>query len=451
MRKLYDQIVIGGGPAGSTMASKLAMNGQQVLVLEKEKFPREHVGESLLPFIYQLLDELGILEEAKAQFSRKPGVTFSNVDGSEFSHWCFKHVIQDDSSLSFHVRRAQFDQLLLETSRKKGAEVREEMRVLKVDLDSNPQQATVFAENAAGEAMEFTARMVVDASGQSTLLANQMKTKKPFESLRPRVAFSTHWQNAKLSPDLAVGNIKIVHLEGEKMGWFWMIPLKDRLSIGVALNMDYANKQRRALKGQTDDWQTALYLKELEESPVAQEVLQGATRMAPVAANGDFSYYTSTKWGSNFAIVGDASGFLDPIFSSGIYLGMKSSMLVADGITEFLAGKGDSTIETAYGDIQGAYRLVEKLINTFYEPGSIKWSQAGEKFDLSFKKIETAYSLLHLILAGDFFTNHAKYIKAIDMLGSREKIEQYKNLIGHAAPGLEQQLCDAPEVEMAAN
>ncbi|PTM08497.1 MAG: hypothetical protein DA408_20430 [Bacteroidetes bacterium] len=443
MNKFYDAIIIGGGPAGSTMASKLAEKGQHVLVLEKAKFPREHVGESLLPFLYHLFEELGVLDEMKARFSRKPGVTFSNIDGTEASHWCFKHVIKDESGLSFHVRRAEFDDMLLQNSRKKGAEVMEEVSVQKVDLDIDPNQATVYAENAQGEQLQFTGRMVVDASGQNTILATQMKTKKPFESLTPRVAYSSHWENAKLTPELAAGNIKIVHLEGEKMGWFWMIPLIDRLSVGVALNMSYANQQRRILKETTTDWQAKLYEQELQESLVAQEVLAGATRMGPVMANGDFSYYSSTKWGTNFVIVGDASGFLDPIFSSGIYLGMKSSLLVAEGITDMLGGNGTATIETAYSDIQGAYKLVEKLINTFYEPGSIKWDQAGSAFDLSYKKFETAYSILHLILAGDFFKNHAKYFKAIDILRTPQKIEQYKHLIGHDEPTMEQRVCIA--------
>lgn len=444
--KLYDQIIIGGGPAGSTMATKLASKGQKVLVLEKEKFPRDHVGESLLPFTYQIFEELELLDEMKKNFTRKPGVTFSNVDGKEASHWCFKHVISDSSSLSFHVRRAPFDDLLLQNSRKRGAEVMEEVRVLKVDL-SNPEEAVVIAEDSMGKEHTFVSRLVVDASGQSTILANQMKTKRPFKSLTPRVAYSTHWQNVKLTPELAAGNIKIVHLEGEKMGWFWMIPLKDRLSIGVALDMGYANKQRRMLKDKHEDWQTELYLQELAESAVAQEVLEGATRMNPVAANGDFSYYAETKWGPNFAIVGDASGFLDPIFSSGIYLGMKSSLLVGDGIIEMLNGEGTSTIEQAYDDIKGAYTLVERLINTFYEPGSIKFNRADKALDLSYEKFETAYSILHLILAGDFFKNHAKYIKAIEMLRTPEKIEKYKHLIGHATPGLESQVCMMPEGE----
>ncbi|MEL7220485.1 MAG: NAD(P)/FAD-dependent oxidoreductase, partial [Bacteroidota bacterium] len=374
--KLYDQIIIGGGPAGSTMATSLATKGQKVLVLEKEKFPRPHVGESLLPFTYQIFEELGVLEDMKKQFSRKPGVTFSNIDGSDASHWCFKQVIKDESALSFHVRRAPFDDLLLQNSRNKGAEVIEEIRVLQVDL-SDPHKAVVIGQNHEGKEQVFEAKFVVDASGQSTLLANQMKTKKAFDSLQPRVAYSTHWQNAQLSPDLAAGNIKIVHLEGQKTGWFWMIPLQDRLSIGVALDMEYANQQRRILKDTTDDWQTALYMQELAASPVAQAAIAGATRMRPVAANGDFSYYAKTKWGTNFAIVGDASGFLDPIFSSGIYLGMKSSLLVSEGITELLSGKGTASIEQAYHNISGAYRLVEKLINTFYEPGSIKFDQLG--------------------------------------------------------------------------
>lgn len=430
MSKQYDIVIIGGGPAGSTAATVLAKKGYNILLLEKEKFPREHVGESLLPFCYPLFESLGVLDKMKTQFSRKPGVVFSNIDGSSASNWCFNQVIKDESALSFHVRRAEFDNILLRNSETHGATVLEEVKVTGVDL-SVPGQATVTAEQD-GTVVRFTARFLIDASGQNTFLAKQLDCKKPYESLRPRVAYSTHWKNAKLTPDLAAGNIKIVHLEGEKLGWCWMIPLLgDRLSIGVALNSDYANKQRRLLMGKSENWQMALYLQELQSSPVMQEVLENATPWNEVAINGDFSYYASEKWGANYAIVGDASGFLDPIFSSGIYLALKGSSLVADGIDKLIAKGEDEVMKNAYQDINGAYLLVEKLINTFYEPGSIKWDQADKAFDLSFEKFETAYSILHLILAGDFFTNYKKYLKAIEMLRDPQNIEKYKHLIGH--------------------
>ena len=432
MKELYDVVVIGGGPAGSTTATTLAQSGHSVLVLEKAKFPREHVGESLLPFTYQLFEDLGVLDKMKAQFTRKPGVTFSNIDGSNYSHWCFSHVIKDDSYLSFHVRRAAFDHLLLNNSRENGVEVWEETMVKHVDFSKKQDQVTVNAVRMNGEEVQLQTRFVIDASGQDTLLARQLDCKQPFESLSKRVAYSTHWVDPNWDEDLKKGNIKIVHLEGEKLGWLWMIPVsKDRLSIGVALNMDYAKAERRRLSKETKNWVEALYLNELKTSAVASAITKGAKRAQPIAANGDFSYFASEKFGDRYAMVGDASGFLDPIFSSGIYLGMKGGQLVAKGVSQVLITGERELIKAAYKDINGAYKLVEKLINTFYQPGSIKFSGADQAFNQSYEKFESAYSILHLILAGDFFTNYEKYLKAIELLSDKSMIEKYRNLIQH--------------------
>lgn len=428
---VFDVIVIGGGPAGSTTATTLARMGHSVLVLDKAKFPRDHVGESLLPFCHEIFDDLGVLEEMEQTFMRKPGITFSNIDGSEFSNWCFNHVIPDERALSFHVRRAEFDNMLLENSRKNGAAVREETTVRRIDFGESPAApVNVQTVNAAGTDKNYQSRYVVDASGQSTLLARQFGTKRPYESLRPRVAFACHWTGITFDEELAQGNIKIVHLEGSKLGWLWLTPLApDRLGVGFALNIDYANAARRRMKKEHDDWQTAFYLEEIMTSPVVRKILDGAAMAQPVVSNGDYSYYAAEKHGDRYAIVGDASAFLDPIFSSGIYVGMKAGQRVGEGISQWLQTGDHNVIEAAYADLDGAYAFLEELITTFYEPGSIRLSAADAAFDQSYDKFETAYSLLHLVLAGDFFTNHKKYRKAIELLKDKSMIEKYRNLL----------------------
>lgn len=429
MSKHFDVIIIGGGPAGSTAATFLARKGYQVLVLEKEKFPREHVGESLLPFCHHVLKDLGVLPEMERRFSRKPGVTFADHEGKSASHWCFRHEIKDESYLSFHVQRAEFDDLLLRNSEENGAMVREEMKVTYVNLE-NPQRAVVQAESNAGEQHTYEAKMVIDASGQQTLLARQMGTRKPFTSIQPRAAYSKHWRHAQLTPDLQAGHIKIIHLGGkEKAGWIWMIPLaEDRLSVGVAINMEYANQQRRLLASQTEDWQEELYLQELMNAPAARAIIEKASPWGKVNANGDFSYYASTKWGSNFAIIGDASAFLDPIFSSGIYLAIKGAQLVCEGVDQMLTKQDSSIMVKSYEDIAGAYQLVEKLVATYYDPSYIRWDLTGQVDLPMYEQTESAFSLVHLVLAGDFFSNYKRYLEALEMFKNPNRLQQFQHL-----------------------
>jgi flavin-dependent dehydrogenase len=382
-----------------------------------------------LPYCYFVLKDLGVLEEVKANSYKKPGVTFSNIDGSIFSDWCFGHVIPDESYMSFHVRRAKFDDILLRNSERHGVEVWEETKVTGVDLEG---EKAVVSYSRNGEVSEVVTRFVIDASGQSTFLANRLQTKKPFESLHRRLALSTHWVNTNPTDDIKNGHIKIVHLEGKKLGWLWMIPIEEnRTSVGLAVNMDYAKERQREYKSQGLDWKKEVYLEEVMTSPVARQLLDGAEMANDIAVNGDFSYYSEKKYGKNYGIIGDASAFLDPVFSSGIYLGIKGAQLMVDGLEKWLNERDDSGLEAAYKNIQGAYRVIEELIATFYTEGSIRFAGADRAFDQSYEKFEKAYSILHLILAGDFFENHEKYLKAISMLKDAKMIEKYKHLIKH--------------------
>lgn len=189
---VQDVLVIGGGPAGSTAAAFLSMKGHRVTVLEKERFPREHVGESLLPYCYRIFEELGVLEQMTERYVRKPGVRFIDVDGSQRTTWCFGHVIKDDSYLSFHVLRGEFDKMLLDNARRHGAAVKEQTRVSTVDLDGPDGTAVVEAVGPRGGKQSLRARFILDASGRDTLIATRMGWKKPHAEL-DRAALSTHW------------------------------------------------------------------------------------------------------------------------------------------------------------------------------------------------------------------------------------------------------------------
>src|SRR5438876_4078418 len=166
----HDVIFIGGGPAGSTAATLLARQNHRVLLLEREKFPREHVGESLLPFCYCLLEDLGVVDQIKKNFVRKPGVRFIVRDGKTSTTWCFDHVIKDETYLSFQVIRGDFDHILLKNAAKNGAEVREETSVIEADVTSVSDRVTVKSLDLNGQKALHRARFLVDASGRDAFI-----------------------------------------------------------------------------------------------------------------------------------------------------------------------------------------------------------------------------------------------------------------------------------------
>lgn len=426
---VYDVAIIGGGPVGSTCASLLSRAGHNVIVLEKEKFPRDHVGESLLPFCKPLFDDLGLTGEMKKRFSRKPGVKFTSIDNSTSSHWCFGHVIHDDSYLSFHVLRSEFDKLLLDHSRTLGAEVREEHMV--TAIENNPGQNIKIKYRTKGTTGDVECRFFIDASGQDAFYQTRNNTKLKYNDLH-RSAFATHWKNVNYDDALKEGNIQIVYLGGEKKGWIWMIPIEsDRISIGVALNSDYVKSRFEyynsiGVKNVTEQ----LYLDELFLAAKANEILKDAVRIQPVISISDYSYYSSVQYGENFALLGDAVAFLDPIFSSGIYMGMKSAYVLCNKLSENLkTGKLSEGFDEVYQEINGAYKLIEKFVRLFYSPDRLDMAGLGTSSGMEHLKHENAFSLIHYLLAGDFFSQHARYSDFIDLLEKPEMFMKFKNLV----------------------
>lgn len=447
----YDVLIIGGGPTGSTSASLLAEKGYKVLVLEKEKFPREHIGESLIPASYLTLKRLGILDELAKISPRKPGVEFVNSDGKGHSLWCFKNVVKNESYLSFHVKRSLFDEMLLNNSRKKGAEVREEVTVKNVILDKPDGNVEVQAVDKNGVAITFHARFLIDASGLHTFLGSKLGVKKPVKDL-DRVAVWSHWSKVKYDTALNQGAIKIIYLGGtEKKGWVWVIPLsKEHLSIGVVVNNSYLKKEKEKLTKQgVEDWKGEFYKNEIEDSPALKGLLHNAHMDHKVQANGDYSYYCTTKFGNNFALVGDAGAFLDPIFSSGIFVGMHSAELVSDALHEKLQNNNDLPLKETYEKINGAVGLIEKFVKLFYSPEIINFSVAGHPAKLlEFKQTEAMYTIFHYLLSGDFFSNYRKYSEFIDNMRDQKIITKFQNLINHSKDHSEGAHCDELYEEM---
>lgn len=433
LNNIQDVIVIGGGPAGSTAATCLAKQGHTVTLLEKEKFPREHVGESLLPFCYELFKELGVLDELNARFVRKPGVRFINSDGSRYTSWCFNHVIKDESYLSFQVIRSEFDNLLLENSRKHGVVVKEQTRVQSVDIDRPDGCVEVRAIGSDGQEFLYNSKFLVDASGRASFIATKKGWRKPHKGLE-RTALWTHWSGVKqMIGGLEEGLSIIIYLGGEKKGWMWVFPLDvDKVTVGVVVDTASLHQDKRKLEesGSTD-WGLDLYKQEAIRSEFVRTLLEGARITMPLIIEGDYSYYSEQKYGANFAMVGDASRFIDPIFSSGVYLSMKSSFLLSKAIHEKLTSPDldcKDSLDAVYKQINGAYDFVYRLIRLYYNPHAVNFAEAGIALQ-EHKSHESAMAAGHYMLAGDFFERHEKYSKFIDLLEDPSLFKGYNNYV----------------------
>src|SRR5205809_773735 len=443
---LYDVIVIGGGPAGSTAATLLARQNYRVLLLERDKFRREHVGESRLPFCYCLLQDLEVVDQLKNNFVRQPGVRFIDRDGNISTTWCFEHVIKDETYLSFQVIRGEFDHILLKNAAKNGAEVHEETSVIEADITTASDRVTVTSLDSAGRKKVHRARFLVDASGRDAFIGAKNSWRKPREEL-DRTAIWSHWGNVKLRGGLEEGLSIIIYMGLEQKGWIWVFPLgENRITAGfVAQNSYLRDQQRKLREAGSTDWKYDLCMQELLRSKFCRELLEGSKLLLPMLVNGDYSYEVKNHYGSNYAMVGDARGFIDPIFSSGVFLSIKTSYLVAAAIhkqlTEGLNGENEMMV-TAYKQVTGAYNFVHLMIRPFYNPHAVTWAQAGAD-GLAHKAHESAMAAGHYMLSGDFFENYEKFDDFFKLLEDPKQFHRYNKVVIER-PDLNQPSCHSP-------
>jgi flavin-dependent dehydrogenase len=318
-----DAVVIGGGPAGATTATLLAQQGRSVQLFEREKFPRFHVGESLIPETYWTLKRLNMLDKMKgSSFVRKRSVQFVSANGKASAPFYFEDNNPHECSQTWQVVRSEFDLLMLNNAREHGVEAHEGARVLDVLFDGD-RATGVRVRLEGGETRTVHARVVVDASGQSGLLMNRLKL-RTWDPVLNKGAIWTYWEGAHQDTGRDEGATVILQTTDRK-GWFWYIPLHDnRVSVGIVAPFDHL------FKGRGNHEQT--YHEEVEKCMGAAERLKGANRVAGYFATRDFSYRCTKVSGPGWVLVGDAFGFLDPLYSSGLLLALKSGEMAADAI-----------------------------------------------------------------------------------------------------------------------
>ncbi len=320
---LYDVAIIGGGPAGSTAATLLAQAGRRVVVLEREKFPRFHIGESLLPFSTTTFDRLGVREEMDRAFMPKYGGEIVAACGTREVKFYFKDGFRSQRDRAYQVTRSEFDTLLLNNSRAKGAEVREETSVQKFTLREDSVRLELAMTDNSPATVE--ARYLLDCSGRQTMIGNLFKLKKSYNHLQKFSIFA-HFENVERPSGIDGTLIRMVRGLDR---WIWMIPLTPtRMSVGVVMD----TSSFRALKLSPE----AVLEKCINEQPLVAERMTKAERVTPVYSAGDYSYRNVQLYGDRWLLAGDAAGFIDPVFSSGVYMAVMSGEKAADTLEEVL-------------------------------------------------------------------------------------------------------------------
>ncbi|MGD0432527.1 MAG: NAD(P)/FAD-dependent oxidoreductase [Acetobacteraceae bacterium] len=324
----FDVLVVGGGPAGSTVATLLARRGERVLLLEKEHHPRFHIGESLLPMNLPLFEELGVADEIAHIGIPKYGAELVSPWHDKPSTLDFAQGWDKRFPSAYEVRRSEFDHVLLKNAAAAGTQVIEGCRVTGVDF---PAQGGVVARATGenGQEQQFEAKFLVDASGRDTLLATKFATKTS-NRRHHSAAIYGHFTGARRLPGRAAGNISLFWFDH---GWFWFIPLLDgTTSVGAVCHADFIKSRKTDV--------TTFFKSVIAMSPALSDRLRDAELTGPPTATGNYSYKSSRISGPGYIMVGDAYGFIDPVFSSGVLLAMKGGFLAADAVTACLHGPG---------------------------------------------------------------------------------------------------------------
>lgn len=364
----YDVVVIGGGPGGSTAATLLADAGRKVLLVERGRFPRFHIGESLMPESYWTFKRLGMLPKMKgSRFVKKYSVQFTNASGKDSAPFYFDEMNPHECSQTWQVVRSEFDQMMLQNAAEHGVEVWQDANVQDVILeraenDALPKATGVIVSRKGESTSRINCKVVVDATGTSAFLSKKLSIRDPDPQLRKASIFA-HYRGAKRDEGKNEG-ATLVLSTADHDGWFWYIPLPDDVvSVGVVGDVDRLVSSRKNPEQTLDE--------EIQNCRGLDGRMTDAVRVSPVHVLSDFSWRANRCAGEGWVLVGDAFGFLDPIYSSGVFLALKSGEMAADAINQAFAKQDFSGAQLGkWGqDLSDGMHLMRKLVYAFYTRG----------------------------------------------------------------------------------
>ena len=375
-----DCVIIGGGPAGCSAATVLADHGRKAIVLEREKFPRYHIGESLIPFTYPALERIGMIPKLRASaFPKKYSVQFVSPSGrASQPFYFFNRYDRDTVAQTWQVLRSEFDQMMMDNARTHGADVREEHTVVEL-LKKNGRHVGVRVRRQDGTEIEIHAPVTLDATGREAIAATRNAWRRGDPKLN-KVAVWTYYTGALRDPGLDEGATTVAFVPDK--GWFWYIPQhNNRVSVGVVADAKYLT--RGGLKDPK-----ALFHREVPENKWIEEHLKDGPPCGEYWLTGEYTFRSEFCADDGLVLAGDAYGFLDPVFSSGLMLALKSGVSAADAVHQaLLDGDCSAAKFTAYGsEMREGIENMRKLVYAFYDP------------NVSFRTVTDKYPAMHGLL-----------------------------------------------------
>lgn len=356
-----EAVILGAGPAGASAGAILAEHRRRAIIIDRAAFPRYRIGESLIPYCWFPLQRLGLVEtiDSSSCIVRKHSVQFVGLDGQQTVPFYFRQHIDHDCARTWQVVRSAFDQILLDNARDKGAEVRLGLAARRL-IREGGSIAGVIAANEQGREIEFRGSMTLDATGRDSFAAQQLGWRISDPKLR-KIALWTYYRGAKRDAGLDEGATTVAYLPGK--GWFWYIPLPDDIvSVGIVCEKDYLYRD-----GDLD--LRGMFEREVAIQPWIRTHLAGATQEGEYRVTGDYSYRARHCAADGLLLVGDAFGFLDPVFSSGVFLALYSGVMAGDAVHHALSAGDFSAARFAeYGEkFRSGIEAMRRLVYAFYD------------------------------------------------------------------------------------